>query len=147
MCSGDSADMVRRLGADHIIDYKREDFVAAGKQYDAIFDLVGSRTLSEYRSALKRDGTFISCSGHIEGDWVGPLAWMGSLFFASLFASQQMEMFITKPKAEDLEFLRQLAESNELVAVIDKVFPLADGPEAIRYKAAGHARGRSVITM
>ncbi len=147
VCSTRNVDMVRSLGADHIIDYTKEDFTQSGQQYDLIFQLAGTRSPSECRSALTSNGTLVISSGESEGRWIGPVDRVIKALVLSPFVSQKMVSFTVKPNKEDLQFLRQLIETGKLAPVIDRTYPLAEVPEAIRYLEEGHARGKVVITV
>ena len=147
VCSTRNVDMVRSLGADHVIDYTREDFVQGGRKYDLIFQLAGTRSPAECRRALAPKGTLVQISGESDGRWIGPVERIVKALVLSPFVSQKMVSFTVKPNKEDLQFLRQLIETGKLAPVIDRTYPLAEVPEAIRYLEEGHARGKVVITV
>jgi NADPH:quinone reductase-like Zn-dependent oxidoreductase len=147
VCSTRNVEMVRSLGADHVIDYTREDFTQSGQKYDLIFQLAGTRSPSECRRALTSDGTLVLSSGESEGRWIGPVDRIIKALVLSPFVSEKMASFTVKPDREDLQFLRQLIEAGTLTPVIDSTYPLAEVPEAIRYLEKGHARGKVVITV
>src|SRR5829696_9848310 len=139
--------MVRSLGADHVIDYTREDFTQSGQRYDLIFQLAGTRSPSECRRALAHKGTLVLSSGESDGLWIGPLDRIIKALVLSPFVSQKMASFTVNPNQEDLQFLKQLIEAGQLAPVIDRTYPLSETPEAIRYLENGHARGKVVITL
>jgi NADPH:quinone reductase-like Zn-dependent oxidoreductase len=140
--------MVRSLGADHVIDYTKEDFTQDGqKKYDLIFQLAGTRSPSECRRALTSKGTLVQISGESDGRWIGPVDRIVKALVLSPFVSQKMASFTVKPNKEDLQFLRQLIEAGKLTPVIDRTYPLSETPEAIRYLENGRARGKVVITV
>jgi NADPH:quinone reductase-like Zn-dependent oxidoreductase len=147
VCSTRNMEMVRSLGADHVIDYTVEDFTHSGQTYDLIFQLAGTLSPSECRSALTSNGTLVISSGESEGRWIGPVERVIKALVLSPFVSQKMVSFTVKPNKEDLQFLRQLIETGKLAPVIDRTYPLAEVPEAIRYLEDGHPRGKVVITV
>jgi NADPH:quinone reductase-like Zn-dependent oxidoreductase len=147
VCSTRNVDLVRSLGADHVIDYTQEDFTQSGRKYDLIFQLAGTRSPSECRGALTPKGTLVLSSGESDGRWIGPVERIVKALVLSPFVSQKMVSFTVKPNKEDLQFLRQLIETGKLAPVIDRTYPLAEVPEAIRYLEEGHARGKVVITV
>jgi NADPH:quinone reductase-like Zn-dependent oxidoreductase len=147
VCSTRNVDIARSLGADHIIDYTQEDFTKSGRNYDLIFQLAGTRSPSECRGALTPKGTLVLSSGESDGRWIGPVERIVKALVLSPFVSQKMVSFTVKPNKEDLQFLRQLIETGKLAPVIDRTYPLAEVPEAIRYLEEGHARGKVVLTV
>src|SRR5918993_3287843 len=147
VCSSRNVDMVRSLGADHVIDYTQEDFTQSGRKYDLIFQLAGTRSPSECRGALTPKGTLVLSSGESNGRWLGPVERIVKARVLSPFVSQKMVSFTVKPNKEDLQFLRQLIETGKLAPVIDRTYPLAEVPEAIRYLEEGHPRGKVVISV
>ena len=147
VCSTRNVEMVRALGADHVIDYTQEDFTQSGQKYDLIFQLAGTLSPSECRSALTSNGTLVISSGESEGRWIGPLDRVIKALVLSPFVSQKMASFTVKPNREDLHLLKQFIEDGTITPVIDRTYPLAQVPEAIRYLEEGHARGKVVITV
>ena len=147
VCSTRNVEMVRSLGADHVVDYTREDFTRSGRNYDLIFQLAGTLSPSECRRALTSDGTLVLSSGESDGHWIGAVARILKANVLSPFVSQKMTSFTVKPNREDLQFLQQLIEAGKLTPMIDRTYPLSGVPEAIRYLEEGHARGKVVITV
>jgi NADPH:quinone reductase-like Zn-dependent oxidoreductase len=148
VCSTAKVDLVRSVGADHVIDYSQEDFTRSGQRYDLILDTGGNRSLSQLRSALTPKGTLVLVGGEGGGRWIGGA--MGRSMRAlmlSPFVSQQLRMIVAKAKSGDLEFLTELIEAGKVIPVIDKTYPLSEAPTAVGYLAAGHARGKLVITV
>lgn len=141
VCSARNAGMVRSIGADHVIDYTREDFTRSGRRYDLMLDLVASRPLSDCRRVLSPRGVYISSAGG------GGLAWLFKVLLASLFVRQKLTTFVAKPSREDLMALRELLESGAVTPVIDRRYPLSEVPDAIRYIGEGHARGKVVVVV
>jgi NADPH:quinone reductase-like Zn-dependent oxidoreductase len=140
-------EMVRALGAEHVIDYTHEDFTHSGQKYDLIFQLAGTLSPSECRSALTSNGALLISSGESEGRWIGPVDRVIKALVLSAFVSQKMASFTVKPNKEDLQLLKKFLEDGTLTPVIDRTYPLAQVPEAIRYLEEGHARGKVVITL
>ena len=147
VCSTRNVDMVRSLGADHVIDYTKEDFTRSGQKYDLIFQLAGTRSPSDCRRALTSKGTLVQISGDSDGRWIGPVDRIIKALVLSPFVSQKMASFTVKPNKEDLQFLKQLIEAGKLTPVIDRTYSLSETPEALRYLENGHARGKVVITV
>jgi NADPH:quinone reductase-like Zn-dependent oxidoreductase len=147
VCSTRNVELVRSLGADHVIDYTQEDFARNGQNYDLIFQLAGTRSPSECRRALTPEGTLVQISGESDGRWIGPVDRIVKALVLSPFVSQKMASFTVEPNREDLRFLKQLIEDGKLTPVIDRTYPLSEVPEAIRYLENGHARGKVVITV
>jgi NADPH:quinone reductase-like Zn-dependent oxidoreductase len=141
VCSTRNVDMVRSLGADHIIDYTQEDFMQSGKRYDLILDNVANRSFSDLRRALTPGGMIIPNSGH------GGMGYVIKAFLLSPFMRQQGSMFLASPNNKDLVILKEFIEAGKLTPVIDKTYPLRDTPEAFRYLEEEHARGKVVITV
>jgi NADPH:quinone reductase-like Zn-dependent oxidoreductase len=147
VCSTRNLEMVRSVGADHVIDYTVEDFTHSGQKYDLIFQLAGTLSPSECRSVLTSNGTLVLSSGESEGRWLGPVERVIKALVLSPFVSQKMASFTVKPNREDLQLLKQFIEDGNLTPVIDRTYPLAQLPEAIRYLEEGHARGKVVISV
>jgi NADPH:quinone reductase-like Zn-dependent oxidoreductase len=147
VCSTRNVEMVRSLGADHVIDYTQEDFIRSGQKYDLIFQLAGTRSPSDCRRALSSKGTLVLSSGESSGRWFGPLDRFIKAALLSPFVSQKLGSFLAKPNKDDLQFLKELIEASELTPVIDKTYSLSEVPEAIRYLEEGHARGKVVLTV
>lgn len=147
VCSTRNVDLVRALGADHVIDYTREDFTKSGERYDLILDAVGNHSLSEFRRILNPQGVFVIVGGPGGGAWLGPLAQPIKAFIAAPFVSQKLVMVMAGLNTGDLEILRGLMESGKVTPVIDRRYPLSEVPAAMRYLEQGHARGKVVIDM
>jgi NADPH:quinone reductase-like Zn-dependent oxidoreductase len=145
VCSTLNLDMVRSIGADHVIDYTKEDFTRNGQPYDLIYDAVGNRSVSDYKHALSPNGTcvvagFTTLFRLFEHIVVG--AWV------SRRGGQKIGLMGTaQANKKDLVFIKELLEAGKVVPVIDRCYPLSETAEAIRYLEAGHARGKVVITV
>jgi NADPH:quinone reductase-like Zn-dependent oxidoreductase len=147
VCSTRNVDMVRSIGAHHVIDYTREDFTKSGQRYDLIFDSVGNHSLSDCRRALTTEGTLVLVGGPNRGRWLGPMPGMLQAIVLSRFVRQKLLPFLAHLSKDDLIVLRELLEVGKVAPVIDRSYPLSKVPEAIRYLEEGHARGKVVITM
>ena len=141
VCSTRNVEMVRTLGADHVIDYTKEDFTAGGQRYDLILDNVASRSFSELRRALTPQGLIIPNSGY------GGMSYVIKSYLLAPFMRQQGTMYVSKPSAKDLVILKQLIEAGKITPVIDRTYALSDTPAALRYLEQEHARGKVVITV
>lgn len=143
VCSTSKVEMVRELGADHVIDYTQEDFAAGGARFDKIFVAYGERGIFEYARALLPGGTCVvsggSFSQFLRSLVLGPLV--------SLTKKKRIVSLLQRPSVEDLAFIKDLIESGKVTPVIDRSYPLAEVPEAIRYVEQGHARGKVVIVV
>jgi NADPH:quinone reductase-like Zn-dependent oxidoreductase len=146
VCSTRNMELVRSVGADHVIDYTRTDFTRTGLRYDVVFDSVEAQSLSEVRRALTPTGTIIPNSGR-GGLWVGPLGRIVKARARSLFTRQTLRPFTSVGKRKDLLDLAELLEAAHLTPVIDRTYPLSEAAEALRYVGAGHTRGKVVITV
>jgi NADPH:quinone reductase-like Zn-dependent oxidoreductase len=137
-------DMLRSIGADHVIDYTQEDFTKSGQRYDLILDVVAYRSILAYKRALSPEGFFVYVGGTTAAIFQALL--LGPLI--SRNRSQKMGVVMQKPnKKEDLDFLTELFEASKVVPVIDKRYPLSEVPEALHYLEGGHALGKVVITV
>jgi NADPH:quinone reductase-like Zn-dependent oxidoreductase len=147
VCSTKKVEMVRSIGADHVIDYTREDFAEGDQRYDLILDIGGNSTLSRLRRALAQQGTLVIVGGEGGGRWLGGTDRQLRAMILSPFVGQKLGTFVNKENHEDLIVLKELIESGKVTPVIDRTYPLAEVPEAIRYLEQGHARGKVVITV
>src|SRR5256885_2356542 len=149
VCSTRNADLVRSLGADHVIDYTEEDFSKGAERYDVILDNVANHSLSECRRVLNLDGKYVLIGGGGPNDnpWVGPFGRVIKAMVLSPFMNQKMGMMMADANHNDLTILADMMQSGKLKAVIDRTYKLSEVPEAIRYVEEGHARGKVVITV
>jgi NADPH:quinone reductase-like Zn-dependent oxidoreductase len=147
VCSTKKVEMVRSIGADHVIDYTREDFAEGDQRYDVILDIGGNSTLAHLRRALTQQGTLVIIGGEGSGRWLGGTDRQLRAMILSPFVGQKLGTFVNKENHEDLIVLKELIESGKVTPVIDRTYPLAEVPEAIRYLEQGHARGKVVITV
>jgi NADPH:quinone reductase-like Zn-dependent oxidoreductase len=143
VCSTSKVDMVRSMGADHVIDYTQEDFTQNGQYYDLIFAANGYHPILAYRRALSPKGTYVMSGGSMaqvfQAMLLGP--WL------SMIGTKKMGNMMAKPNNKDLAFLKELIEAGKVKPVIDRCYPLAEVPEALRYLEEGHAQGKVVITV
>lgn len=141
VCSGRNAEMVRSLGADHVVDYTQTDFTQGLPQYDLILDNVANRKFSDVKRVLAADGQTIPNSGH------AGLGYLTQAFVRSLYDRQQARPYLSSPKQADIEYLSELMSAGKLRSVIDRTYPLEQTPEAMAYLGKGHAAGKVVIVV
>jgi 2-desacetyl-2-hydroxyethyl bacteriochlorophyllide A dehydrogenase len=143
VCSTGNVDLMRSLGADHVIDYTQEDFTKNGQSYDLIIAANGYHPISDYKRALSPTGIYVTTGGSeaqmyqamLQGRWI------------SMTGSKKMSNMLAKPNQKDLLFMKELLEAGTVRPVIDRSYPLSEVPEALRYLEEGHARGKVVITV
>jgi NADPH:quinone reductase-like Zn-dependent oxidoreductase len=146
VCRTAKLDFVRSLGADHVIDYTREDFAAGPRRYDLIIDIAGNPTIARLRRALTPTGTVVITGGE-EGDkWTGGMDRQMRGAIRSLFGRQRLTSFIGRQRLPDLELLAGLIEAGTVTPSLDRAYPLEEAPEAMRQLAAGNVRGKVAIT-
>lgn len=145
VCSAGKADLVRSLGADEVIDYASEDFTAGGATYDLVVDVAGNASVSRLRRALTPRGTLVITGGEDGGPLTGGLDRQLRALALSPFVGQRLTMCISKERLSGLERLAELAGAGRIVPAIERTYPLADAPDAMRHLAAGQARGKLVI--
>lgn len=143
VCSTRNIEQAHSLGADHIIDYTREDFAKNGKQYDLIFAANGYRKLEEYKNSLSPKGIYVMAGGATKQIFEALLR--GS--FLSEKDGRKLGAFTAEPKQADLIYLKGLAEAGKIKPVIDKSYPLSETAQALRYLGEGHARGKVILTV
>ena len=147
VCSTRNVELVRSIGADHVVDYTREDFTKGSEQYDVIIDNVGNHGLSDLRRVLTPNGTYVMIGGP-KGRWLDPLPRVFALVVTSRFVDQKMRFFISQVNLEDLTILRDLMESGAITPVIDRRYgSLSELPKAIEYLETGRARGKVVVVV
>jgi NADPH:quinone reductase-like Zn-dependent oxidoreductase len=149
VCSGRNVALVRSLGADHVIDYTKEDFTKNGQRYDAILDNVANHSFSENIHSLNPDGKYVLIGGGGPDDqgFVGPLILPIKAALMRRFVTQEVGFMVAEVTKKDLTYLVDLVQSGNLKVVIDKTYPLSQLPEAMRYLETGRARGKVVITV
>jgi NADPH:quinone reductase-like Zn-dependent oxidoreductase len=147
VCSGKNADLVRSIGADHVIDYTKEDFTQGAERYDLIIDNVGNHSLSEIRRVLTAKGVLVIVGGPSDNPWIGPLSGLIKAAAISPFVSQKMIFMLAQANKDDLDILRDMMQTGKLTPVIDRRYKLRDTAEAISYLEQGHARGKVIVTL
>jgi NADPH:quinone reductase-like Zn-dependent oxidoreductase len=146
VCGTANVEVVRSLGANHVIDYTREDFTQHTERYDLVFDNVENRSLSECRRALTPTGTLVLNSG-TGAKGLDMMIRLLKPLVVSPFVRQKLRRYLSAPNHADLVVLKELVESGKLTPVIGRTYPLSETPEALRYIEGGHARGKVVITL
>ena len=150
VCSTRNVEMARSLGADHVIDYTKEDFTRSDQRYDMLFDNVANRTFSERRQILKPDGICVLAGIGSMGAIDDSLSRVAGTFAASLrsrFVDQKFERYMTTFNKTDLMFLRDLMAEGKVTPVVEKTYPVRETAEAVRYLQQGHVRGKLVINI
>jgi NADPH:quinone reductase-like Zn-dependent oxidoreductase len=148
VCSASKADLVRSLGADDVIGYTRDEIDRDGARYDVVVDTAGNRPPWLLRRAVAPRGTLVLVGGeHGGGRLLGGFGRQLRAPLVSLFAGRRLRGLISKERTDDLETLTRLVESGAVTPVVDRTYPLADAPEAIRRLAEGHASGKAVVTV
>lgn len=146
VCSTRNLDLVRSIGADHVIDYTKVDYTAGGPNYDLVLDNIGNHSLSATRRAVAPGGVLLSNGSTISG-WFGGLGHVMKAMITSIVVKKQGRPFISLPNTDDLTTLGEMAAAGTITPVIDRVFPLAQTAEAVSHVGQGHAQGKTVITM
>ncbi len=150
ICSTRNVDLVKSIGADHVIDYTKEDFTKTDQRYDMLYDLVGNHSFSERRQILTPNGICVLAGVGGAGLHPGMLGRVGRNFwnaFLSNFTAQKFVFYIAKLTKDDLNVLRELMQSGKISPVIDKTYKLDQTADALRYLEQGHARGKVVIKI
>jgi NADPH:quinone reductase-like Zn-dependent oxidoreductase len=147
VCSTAKMDLVRALGADHVIDYTRDDFAGGEQRYDVILDIGASSRLSHLRRALAPCGRFVIVGGETDGRWLGGFDRQLRAIALSPLVNQKLGILGAKENAADLSMLRELIEARKVMPVVDRTYPLSEVAEAIRYLQEGRARGKTVIVV
>ena len=140
-------DLVRSIGADHVIDYTQHDFTKGDQRFDLILDCVGNHPFSECRRVLNHNGKLIAAGGKTDNWMVAPIASMVSAMFQSIFVSQRQVSILAKMNQSDLLALNELLSTRKVTPVIDRLCKLDEIPAAIRYLEQGHARGKVIMTI
>jgi NADPH:quinone reductase-like Zn-dependent oxidoreductase len=146
VCSTRNVELVRSLGADHVIDYTQQDFAAGAQRYDLILDNVANRSLSDLRSALKPTGAIVIVGG-AKGDWIGPFLPPLKAAMLQPFVDQKMGTFMAKLTKDDMQLLGELMEAGKVTPVVDRRYALDEAAKAMTYLEAGRARGKVVVNV
>jgi NADPH:quinone reductase-like Zn-dependent oxidoreductase len=145
VCGTGNLEMVRSIGANHVVDYTKEDFTRSGQRYDLIYDAVGNRAVAAYRRALSPEGRCVIAGFTNLRRMIGQMVW-GPLI--SKFSDRKvLSMGMAMPNKKDMVIIKELLETGKVVPVIDRTYPLSETAEAIRYLELGHARGKVVIAI
>jgi NADPH:quinone reductase-like Zn-dependent oxidoreductase len=147
VCSTRNVDQARLLGADHVIDYTKDDFTRTGERYDLLLDIAGSGSWSACKRVLKPQATLVIVGAQKGTRLLGPLSHIVRLKLAALRSSQKAVFFIAKFNKPDMEVLRELLESGQVTPVVDRTYELSEIADALRYLGEGHAQGKIVITV
>jgi NADPH:quinone reductase-like Zn-dependent oxidoreductase len=147
VASTPKVDLVRSIGADHVVDYTRDDPTGGGRRYDLILDIGGNRPLSRLRRALTPRGTLVLVGGEDGGRWIGGMERQLRALAIAPFVRQRLPMFVNRERRQELETLAELIEAGKVTPVIDRTYPLREAPEAMRQLQAGGIRGKIVITV
>ena len=144
VCSTRNVELVRSLGADHVIDYRQDDFTRGGQRYDVIIDNVGNHPLRAVRRVLEPDGTYVRIGGPKHDPWLGPVLGFLTAPLMSRVSSQEFEVLLAEMNAADLMVLNSMIDAGQVTPVIDRTYPLQDIPAAIGYLESQRARGKVV---
>ncbi|MET8352106.1 NAD(P)-dependent alcohol dehydrogenase [Micromonospora sp. NPDC005206] len=149
VCSTRNVDLVRSLGADHVVDYTQDDFTRDIRRYDVVFDLVGNRSLTALRRVLTPTGTLVLSGGGVYrgGSLIGPVKLIARGRLLAPFVRHRIVILTAAPSRQHLDTLRAHAETGRLTPVIDRTYPLHEVPQAMRYLEGEHARAKVVITV
>jgi NADPH:quinone reductase-like Zn-dependent oxidoreductase len=146
VCSTRNLEMVRSIGADHVIDYKKDNYTQKGLQYDLIIDMVGNHSISDNRKVLKPEGRMVMVGG-AKGNWIAPFLGSINAKLRAPFVDQEIITILSEFNSDDLNTLGELMRTGEMDPVIGSHFELAETAEAIRHSEQGHARGKIIIEI
>ena len=146
VCSAAKVDLVRSLGADHVVDYARDDFSDGTRRYDLVLDIGGNPSLARLRRALTPTGTAVIVGGEGGGSWIGMSRQLRAAAL-SPFVRQRLTFFVARQRAQDLERLTELVEAGTVTPSVDRTYPLDQASDAMRHLEAGEARGKVAITV
>lgn len=147
VCSTRNLEMVRALGADHVVDYTRENFTQGRARYDVIIDNVGTHSVSDYRRVMAPQGVLVVVGSLDDGAYLGPLATLAKSKAAGYFGSQRVEPFFSTGNAADLGVLRDLMQQGKLRSAIDRTYSFSEASQAIAYLETGRARGKVIVEL
>lgn len=147
VCSTRNVDMVASLGADHVIDYTKDDFTSSDSRYDLIFDVVANHSLRRLRRVLEPDGAYVRAGSEEKGDWIQPITGVLKLLVASRMGEPDMATFLARISKDDLLILQGLLASGDVEPVIERTYSLDEAAEALLDQGKGHARGKKIITV
>lgn len=141
-----NVELTKSLGADVVLDYTKEDFARRPERYDAVVDISATRSVSALRGVLVPNGMFVQVGAPKSGGWIGIFARIASVMVRGRLLHQRVKFYVAQTNPDDLAYLRDLIESGKLRPAIDRMYPLAEGREAVRYLGTGQARAKVVIT-
>jgi NADPH:quinone reductase-like Zn-dependent oxidoreductase len=147
VCSTRNVDLVRSLGADHVIDYTKEDFTRSDQRYDLMLDIAGSKSWSECRRVLNLQAILVIVGGPKTNRLIGPVSHLVKVRLAALRSSQKVVFFLAKINKADMVVLRGLLEAGDVTPVIDRRYELSEIADALRYLGEGHAQAKIVVTV
>jgi NADPH:quinone reductase-like Zn-dependent oxidoreductase len=147
VCSTRNVEAARSLGADHVIDYTKEDFTRGGQRYDLVLDIAGTRSWSELKHVLADQAVVVAVGGPKRNRWVGPMALWVRRRIASIPGSRKVALFITRGNSQDLRFIAELLEAGAIKPVVELAYAFEEAPDALRYVGEGHARGKLVVKV
>lgn len=147
VCSTAKADLVRSIGADHVVDYTRDDIVERGDRYDVVIDIAGNRALRQLRRVLNPKATLVIVGGEEGGRWLGGIERNLWAALWSPFIGQRLRALFPRERREDIETLAEMIVDGTVTPVVERTFPLAETGDAIRHLEGGHARGKVVVTV
>ena len=147
VCSTRNVEIVKSLGADHVIDYTKEDFTLNNQKYDVLLDIAGTRSWSEYKRVLKPDSRFVIVGAPKRNKIIGPLAHVIRIKAGSWRATQKVEFFIAKFNKKDMNLIKEWLKSGKVKPFVEKTYPLKNISEAMRHLGTGHAQGKIVVTI
>jgi NADPH:quinone reductase-like Zn-dependent oxidoreductase len=147
VCSTRNVELVRSLGADHVVDYTQEDFTRSDRRYDVLLDVAGSRSLAACKRVLVPNARFVVVGGPKSNRLVGPLGHVAASFLQGLWSSRKVSFFIAKLSKEDMEILRDLLETGKVTPLIDRRYELSEVADAFEYMGEGHCRSKIVVTV
>jgi NADPH:quinone reductase-like Zn-dependent oxidoreductase len=146
VCSARNIELVRSLGADHVIDYKTDDYTELGEQYDLIIDMVGNHSPSENQKAMTPYGTLVVVGG-AKGDWIAPMIQPLKAMIYGRFVDQEFKLLLARMNQDDLQYLSTLMEQGDVTPVIDRRYAFSGLADAVRYSEDGHASGKIIVSI
>ncbi len=147
VCSARNVELVRSLGADHVIDYARDDVLAGTARYDVVFDLVGNHSVGEFRQVMTPKGRFVSAAGGEAHPWIGPMGTMLAGMVSNAWSSAAFVPLVATPSVPDLADVAGRVAAGSLRVVVDRRWRLEEVPEALNYLGTGRSRGKSVVVL
>jgi NADPH:quinone reductase-like Zn-dependent oxidoreductase len=146
-CSTPNVELVRSLGADHVLDYTKEDFTKRGELFDVVFYAAGTHSLREALEAVAADGTLVPAGRSKVSNWITPVGLFVTPTIVSKIARKKIAGYMTSTNTSDLLTMKTFIDEGKVTPVIDRTYPLAEAAEAVRYQEQGHARGKVIVTV